>query len=141
VVTAQALTQAALNGLILGMIYVAIAIGLTIIFGMLRLVNFAHGAFYGIGAYVGLVVAQRAGFGTALIVAPLVVALLALALDRIVLRRFYHKEPTSQILLTFGIALVVEEALRMMFGGTTQQYPLPSWLGGSIAMAGLHYTA
>ena len=140
-ITAQSLLQAALNGLILGMIYVAIAIGLTIIFGMLRLVNFAHGAFYGIGAYVGLVVAKKAGFGAALIVAPLAVALFALALDRIVLRRFYQKEPTAQILLTFGIALMVEEALRMIFGGTTQQYPLPSWLGGSIAMAGLQYPA
>ncbi|MFN2460238.1 MAG: branched-chain amino acid ABC transporter permease [Candidatus Velthaea sp.] len=139
--TAQSLLQAALNGVILGMIYVAIAIGLTIIFGMLRLVNFAHGAFYGIGAYVGLVLAQRAGFGAALVVGPIVVALLAVALDRIVLRRFYDKEPTSQILLTFGIAVIVEEALRMIFGGTTQQYPLPPWLGGSIAVAGLQYPA
>lgn len=140
-VTAQSLLQAGLNGLILGMIYVAIAIGLTIIFGMLRLVNFAHGAFYGIGAYVGLVVARQAGFGAALVIAPVAVALLALALDRVVLRRFYQKEPTAQILLTFGIALIAEEALRMIFGGTTQQYPLPSWLGGSIALVGLQYPA
>jgi branched-chain amino acid transport system permease protein len=140
-VTAASVIQAALNGLILGLIYVAIAIGLTIIFGMLRLVNFAHGAFYAIGAYAGLVVAQRVGFGGALIAGPLVVAIFAIVLDRVVLRFFYDKEPTSQILLTFGIAIIVEETLRLTFGGTTQQYPLPAALGGSIAIAGLQYPA
>ncbi len=139
--TAASILQAALNGLILGLIYVAIAIGLTIIFGMLRLVNFAHGAFYAIGAYVGLVVAQRYGFGAALIAGPLAVAAFAIILDRLVLRFFYDKEPTAQILLTFGIAIIVEETLRLTFGGTTQQYPLPAWLGGSLALAGLQYPA
>jgi branched-chain amino acid transport system permease protein len=137
----QSLLQAALNGLILGLIYVAIAIGLTIIFGMLRLVNFAHGAFYAIGAYVGLVVAQKAGFGAGLIAGPIVVALLAVLLDRLVLRFFYDKEPTAQILLTFGLAVIAEETLRLIFGGTTQQYPIPDWLQGSIAVVGLQYPA
>jgi len=140
-VTLVSLSQALLNGLILGLIYVAIAIGLTIIFGMLRLVNFSHGAFYAIGAYVGLVVARQYGFGAGLIAAPIVVALFAVLLDRLVLRFFYEKEPTSQILLTFGIALIVEESLRLIFGGTTQQYPLPAWLSGSIPLAGLDYPA
>ncbi len=139
--TIASLLQAALNGLILGLIYVAIAIGLTIIFGMLRLVNFAHGAFYAIGAYVGLVVAQHVGFGAALVAGPLAVAVFALLLDRVVLRFFYDKEPTAQILLTFGIAIIVEESLRLTFGGTTQQYPLPPWLDGSIALVGLQYPA
>ncbi|GAC1425827.1 MAG: branched-chain amino acid ABC transporter permease [Candidatus Velthaea sp.] len=139
--TFESLLQAVLNGLILGLIYVAIAIGLTIIFGMLRLVNFAHGAFYAIGAYVGLVVARQYGFGAGLIVAPIAVALFAVLLDRLVLRFFYEKEPTSQILLTFGIAVIVEESLRLIFGGTTQQYPLPAWLNGSIPLVGLQYPA
>ncbi len=139
--TAASLLQAGLNGLILGLIYVAIAIGLTIIFGMLRLVNFAHGAFYAIGAYVGLVVAGQFGFGAALVAGPLAVAVFAVVLDRCVLRFFYAKEPTAQILLTFGIAIIVEETLRLRFGGTTQQYPLPEWLNGSLAIAGLHYPA
>ncbi len=125
--------------MILGLIYVAIAIGLTIIFGMLRLVNFAHGAFYAVGAYVGLVVAQRAGFVAGLIVAPLAVAAFAVVLERVVLRRFYEREPTSQILVTFGIALIVQESLRLIFGGTTQQVPTPAWLGGSVALVGLQY--
>lgn len=139
--TAASLVQAALNGLILGLIYVAIAIGLTIIFGMLRLVNFAHGAFYAIGAYVGLVVAQQYGFGAALIAGPLVVVVFAVLLDRAALRFFYDREPTAQILVTFGIAIIVEETLRLKFGGTTQQYQMPSYLGGSLALAGLQYPA
>jgi branched-chain amino acid transport system permease protein len=133
--------QAGLNGLILGLIYVAIAIGLTIIFGMLRLVNFAHGAFYAIGAYVGLVVGQQYGFGAALIAGPLVVVVFAVLLDRLALRFFYDREPTAQILVTFGIAIIVEETLRLKFGGTTQQYQMPSYLGGSLALAGLQYPA
>ena len=133
--------QAAVNGLILGLIYVAIAIGLTIIFGMLRLVNFAHGAFYAVGAYTGLVVADHAGFFAGVVAAPIVVAILAFALDRVVLRFFYAKAPTAQILVTFGIALVVEEALRLVFGGTTRQLAIPNALSGSIALAGLQYPA
>ena len=133
--------QAALNGLILGLIYVAIAVGLTIIFGMLRLVNFAHGAFYAIGAYAGLIVSERYGFVAALVAAPIVVGLFALVLDRVLLRFFYAKEPTAQILVTFGVALIVEEALRLIFGGTTRQVALPKMLSGSIAMVGLQYPA
>ena len=139
--TAQGLVQALLNGFILGLIYVAIAIGLTIIFGMLRFVNFSHGAFYAIGAYVGLVVTQKLGFGAGLIAGPIAVALVAIVFDRLLLRFFYDKEPTSQILLTFGLAVIAEETLRLIFGGTTQQYPLPNWLQGSVALAGLQYPA
>jgi branched-chain amino acid transport system permease protein len=140
-VTLESFTQAAVNGLILGLIYVAIAIGLTIIFGMLRLVNFAHGAFYAIGAYTGVVVADHLGFIAGVIAAPIVVGILAFGLDRVLLRFFYDKEPTAQILVTFGIALVVEEALRLIFGGTTRQLAIPDWLGGSVALAGLQYPA
>jgi branched-chain amino acid transport system permease protein len=125
-----ALTQAVLNGLVLGLIYVAIAVGLTIVFGTLRLVNFAHGAFYAIGAYVGLVVAQNWGLGPALIV-----------LDRVLLRPFYGKDATSQILVTFGIALIVEEALRLIFGATTQQYPPIAGLATSLSLGSITYPA
>ena len=99
---------------------------------MLRLVNFAHGAFYAIGAYVGLIVAQQYGLIAGLIAAPLAVALFAVVFDRVLLRLFYDKEPTAQILVTFGVAIVVEESLRVIFGGTTRQFPLPDALSGSF---------
>lgn len=137
----EALSQALLNGLVRGLIYVAIAVGLTIVFGTLRLVNFAHGAFYAIGAYVGLVVAQQFGLVPAFVVAPLAVALFAVILDRAVLRFFYTKESTSQLLLTFGIALVVEESLRQIFGGTTKQYPVPAALASSFTLGPITYPA
>ena len=137
----DAILQALLNGLVLGLIYVAIAVGLTIVFGTLRLVNFAHGAFYAIGAYVGLFVAHQYGIVIGFIAAPIAVAAFAVALDRLLLRSFYDKPPVAQLLVTFGIALVVEESLRLLFGGTTQQYPTPPALAGSFAFAGLHYPA
>ncbi len=137
----EALIQALLNGLVQGLIYVAIAVGLTIVFGTLRLVNFAHGAFYAIGAYVGLLVAQRYGLVAGFIAAPIAVAFFAVVLDRVLLRHFYEKDPTSQILVTFGIALVVEESLRLIFGATTQQFPTPAALSGAISLGIIAYPA
>jgi branched-chain amino acid transport system permease protein len=137
----EALIQAILNGLVQGLIYVAIAVGLTIIFGTLRLVNFAHGAFYAIGAYVGLLTANRFGLVAGLIAAPLAVAVFAVILDRLLLRQFYEKTPTAQILVTFGIALVVEESLRLIFGGTTQQFPIPDFLKGAVNLGIIVYPA
>ena len=136
-----ALSQALLNGVVLGLIYVAIAVGLTIVFGTLRLVNFAHGAFYAIGAYVGLVVAQTWGLGAGFIAAPIAVAIFAILLDRFLLRPFYAKDATSQILVTFGIALIVEETLKLIFGATTQQYPVPAALATSFSLGAITYPA
>jgi branched-chain amino acid transport system permease protein len=137
----EAFIQALLNGLVQGLIYVALAVGLTIVFGTLRLVNFAHGAFYAIGAYVGLMVAQRYGIVAGLIAAPIAVAFFAVVLDRLVLRQFYDKTPTAQILVTFGIALIVEESLRLIFGGTTQQFPTPVALQGAVNLGIITYPA
>ena len=119
--------------------YVAIALGLTIVFGMLRLVNFAHGAFYAIGAYVGLIVAQQFGIVAGLIAAPIAVGLFAVAFDRLLLRFFDDTEPTAQILVTFGVAIVVEESLRLIFGGTTRPFPLPDALSGSFNLGFTSY--
>ncbi len=130
-----------LDGLVRGLVYVAIALGLTIVFGMLRLVNFAHGAFYAIGAYVGLVVAERFGLVAGLIVAPVAVAIFAIAFDRLLLRRFYDKEPTSQILVTFGVAIVVQETLRLIFGGTTRTFPIPDALAAPVNLGFTQYPA
>jgi branched-chain amino acid transport system permease protein len=106
---------------------------------MLRLVNFAHGAFYMIGAYVGLVVSEHLGLVAGLIVAPISVAAFAVVLDFVLLRRFYDRNPTAQILITFGIALVVQEALRLIFSGTTRSYTLPAWLSTSMNLGFTQY--
>jgi branched-chain amino acid transport system permease protein len=114
---------------------------LTIVFGVLRLVNFAHGAFYAIGAYVGLIAAERYGIVAALIAAPVAVALFALVLDRGLLRRFYAQEPTAQILVTFGVAIVVQESLRTIFGGTTRTLPIPDALAAPLNLGFAQYPA
>ncbi len=128
-----------LDGFIHGLVYVAIALGLTIVFGMLRLVNFSHGAFYAIGAYVGYVIADRYGLLAGLVAAPIAVALFALVYDRVLLRYFYAKDTTAQILLTFGVAIVVEETLRSIFGGTTRTYTIPASLSGSLNLGFIQY--
>jgi branched-chain amino acid transport system permease protein len=128
-----------LDGFIHGLVYVAIALGLTIVFGMLRLVNFSHGAFYAIGAYVGYAATDRYGLVAGLIAAPLAVALFALLYDRVLLRYFYEKDTTAQILLTFGVAIVVEETLRLIFGGTTRTYTIPAALSGSLNLGFVTY--
>ncbi|MBC5809882.1 MAG: branched-chain amino acid ABC transporter permease [Candidatus Eremiobacteraeota bacterium] len=128
-----------LDGLIRGLAYVGIALGLTIVFGMLRLVNFAHGAFYMIGAYVGLVVTEHLGLPLGLIAAPIAVAIFAVILDFALLRRFYDRNPTAQILITFGIAIVVQESLRLIFTGTTRSYAIPFWLKSSFNLGFTQY--
>jgi branched-chain amino acid transport system permease protein len=128
-----------LDGFIHGLVYVAIALGLTIVFGMLRLVNFSHGAFYAIGAYVGLVITGQYGLFAGLVAAPLAVALFALVYDRLLLRYFYARDTTAQILVTFGIAVVVEETLRLIFGGTTRTYAIPAALSGSLNLGFTQY--
>ena len=128
-----------LNGLQTGAIYVLLAIGLSIILGTLKFVNFAHGALYVVGLYVGLLVSQETtfsqgqlaefGFGTlgldlgflaALIIVPIVVFVLGMAMERFVARPFYDRPDTDQILLTFGLAIVAQQALRVLFGGNSQ---------------------
>ncbi len=128
-----------LDGFIHGLVYVAIALGLTIVFGMLRLVNFSHGAFYAIGAYVGYAVTERFGLIAGLIAAPIAVALFAFIYDRALLRYFYEKDTTAQILLTFGVAIVVEETLRLIFGGTTRTYTIGAALSGSLNLGFITY--
>jgi branched-chain amino acid transport system permease protein len=108
---------------------------------VLRLVNFAHGAFYAIGAYVGLFAAERYGLVVGLIAAPIAVAFFAIVLDRLLLRSFYAKAPTAQILVTFGIAVVVQESLRTIFGGTTRTYPLPQALAVPMNLGFAQYPA
>jgi branched-chain amino acid transport system permease protein len=130
-----------LDGFVRGLVYVAIALGLTIVFGMLRLVNFAHGAFYAIGAYIGLVVSDRLGLVAGLVAAPIAVAIFAVVFDLLLLRRFYSREPTAQILVTFGVAIVVEETLRLIFTGTTRSYQTPDWVQHAVNLGFVQYPA
>ena len=126
-----------LNGLVVGMIYVLITMGLTIVFGMLNVINFAHGAFYALGAYFAFSVATLIGswsgsFWVAVLIAPLVVGLVGAVIEVTLVRRMYDVVHEYQILLTFGVMLVIQELIIMIWGPIGKSVPMPSQLVGVI---------
>ncbi len=129
-----------LNGLLIGVQYLLIALGLSLIFSLGGIVNLAHGAFYAIGAYLTVMLTPTIGFGGALVASPLLVAVLGLVIERFLLRRFYRGDPTLGLLLTFGLAMVAEQALRMAFGAAPLPYGIPSWLRGQVFIGDLIYS-
>lgn len=122
-----------LNGLVLGMIYVLIALGLSIIFGMMGVINFAHGAFLLVGVYVALMATQMTGTLLAgLITALIIVTILGMAVERFLLRPIRDRDILLQLLLTYGLALVIREAVIIIWGRTGRPFPLPPWGSGSV---------
>jgi len=122
----------AVNGLVLGFLYVLIAIGLSIIFGLLGIVNFAHGAFFAIGAYLALVLNREFGWGAAALLAPLGTGAIGMLVERVLIRQLYGKEPLLGLILTFALALLIEAILRMIFGGAPVPYSAPRFLSGFV---------
>jgi branched-chain amino acid transport system permease protein len=121
------------TGLALGAVYVLLAIGLSLIFGMLTVVNFAHGAFYVLGAYVGYQVLEMGGnFWLALIVVPLAVGGLGLAVERTLIRPLYGRGIDYPLLLTFGLGYVLIELVRIVFGKTGLPFETPELLQGAV---------
>ncbi|APT55879.1 branched-chain amino acid ABC transporter permease [Roseomonas gilardii] len=129
-----------LNGLLIGAYYLLIALGLSLIFSLGGIVNLAHGAFYAIGAYLAVALTPTIGFGGALVVSPVAVALLGLLVERFMLRRFYRGDPILSLLLTFGLAMVAEQALRMIFGAAPLPFSIPLWLRGQVFIGDFIYS-
>ncbi|WP_067561863.1 branched-chain amino acid ABC transporter permease [Halofilum ochraceum] len=123
-----------LTGLQLGAIYMLIALGLTLIFGTLGVVNFAHGALFMLGAYLGVIIAGETGFLLAILLVPPLLFLIGLLLERGIIQHFYDRPHTDQILVTFGIAIVVQEALKWIFGANNIPFPTPSWGSGVVML-------
>jgi len=117
------------NGLVLGGLYVLIAIGLSIIFGLLGIVNFAHGAFFALGAYFGLTLYNQFGW-PAVVLAPFLVGALGMIAERLLIRRLYDKDPLVSLIVTFALALLIEAATRVIWGGLGQPFNQPEWLSG-----------
>src|SRR6516162_3808311 len=134
------LTQQILNGLLDGVYYLLIALGLSLIFSLGGIVNLAHGAFYAIGAYLTLVLSPYLGFGGSFIAAPVAVALLGMVIERTLFRRFYRSDPILSLLMTFGLAMIAEQALRMIFGAAPLSFSIPSWLRGQVALGSFIYS-
>jgi branched-chain amino acid transport system permease protein len=132
--------QQVLNGLLDGVYYVLIALGLSLIFSLGGIVNLAHGAFYAIGAYLTVVLSDYIGFGGSLIASPGMVALLGILFERILFRRFYRADPILSLLATFGLAMVAEQLLRMTFGAPPLSYSIPQELRGQIFLGDFVYS-
>jgi len=130
----QALFSQLLVGLINGSFYALLSLGLAIIFGLLNVINFAHGALYTCGAFAAWLLLEYAGVGywPALVLAPLLVGLLGVAVERTMLRRLYRVDPLYGLLLTFGLALIVQGAFSLRFGSSGQPYQIPAALQGSV---------
>ncbi len=121
-------------GLINGSFYAMLSLGLALIFGMLHVINFAHGAFYMLGAFVAYLLLTVFGIGywPSLLLAPLLVGLGAALLERVVLKRLYRLAPLYGLLLTFGLALVLEGAFRHFYGSSGKPFAIPAALQGSL---------
>jgi branched-chain amino acid transport system permease protein len=119
-------------GLVNGSFYAMLSLGLAVIFGLLGVVNFAHGAFYMLGAYVAYVGLDSLGinYWFALLLAPVLVGALGIVLERLLLRHLYQLDPLYGLLLTFGLALIAEGVMRDHYGSSGQSYPVPAALQG-----------
>ena len=131
--------QQALNGISFGALLFILAAGLSLIFGMMDVVNLAHGAFYMLGAYIALTVVQRTGqFWLALVVAPLLVGALGLAIEPLLLRRLRGRH-LDQVLLTIGISLVIADLIGLVVGREIRSLSFPAGLDHSVPIMGGDY--
>jgi branched-chain amino acid transport system permease protein len=128
-----------LNGLLVGAYYLLIALGLSLIFSLGGIVNLAHGGFYAIGAYLAVILAPSIGFAGAFVVSPVVVGAIGVAAERLLFRRFYRSDPILSLLLTFGLAMVIEQGLRIVFGAAPLPFSIPGELRGQIFVGDFIY--
>ncbi len=123
-----------LTGLQLGSIYGLIALGLTLIFGTLVVVNFAHGALFMLASYFAVLITQQIGFVAAMILVPIILFIIGVVMERGLIRFFYHRDHTDQILVTFGFAIVIQEGLKWIFGANNIPFSAPSWGRGILRL-------
>ena len=121
-----------INGLVLGFLYIVIAQGLSIIFGMIGVVNFAHGAFFALGAYFAMTLRPLVGDAAIIVLAPFIVGIVGMIVEATLMRPLYNKEPLLGLLLTFGLALFLQELIRTVWGARGYPFDVPGFLAGFI---------
>jgi branched-chain amino acid transport system permease protein len=133
-IPSQALFGQLLLGLINGSFYAVLSLGLAVIFGLLNIINFCHGALYMMGAFLALLGLNTLGlnYWVALLLAPLVVGALGVVIERLMLRHLYQLDHLYGLLLTFGLALITEGVFRYFFGISGESYPVPELLQGGV---------
>jgi len=117
-----------LNGLIVGAFYALMALGLSLILNLSGVINFAHGGFLALGAYLAYTLMPYTGFWGALIVAPILTAFVGLAVERVMIRPLYGRDPLYGLLLTFGLAYIFEDVTRLIWGAQSVPFQVPGWL-------------
>lgn len=128
------LLEQVVNGLVLGGYYLLIALGLSLIFSVGGVVNLAHGAFYAFGAYASLEIAKHLGFGPSVVLSPVAVGVLGVLFERFLLRRFYTADPILSLLLTFGLAMVAEQLIRIIWGAAPLPASMPQAFKGQLML-------
>lgn len=132
-ITFNLIAQQLVTGIALGSIYVLVGVGLSLVFGLLTIVNFAHGAFFMVGAYVGVFVFARTGnFWICMVAVPLITGTIGLVVERFLIRPLYGRGIDYPLLLTFGLAYVMMDIARMIFGVQGEQFDTPEILQGAV---------
>ena len=121
------------NGLIVGAFYALMALGLSLILNLSGVINFAHGGFLALGAYIAYTLIPYIGFWGALAVAPVLTAFLGILVERFLIRRLYGRDPLYSLLLTFGLAYIFEDVSRYIWGAQSVAYPIPEFLASPLS--------
>ncbi|WP_428489809.1 branched-chain amino acid ABC transporter permease [Rhodopila sp.] len=121
------------NGLIIGAFYVLMALGLSLILNLSNVINFAHGNFLALGGYIAFVMTPYIGFWGALLVSPIVTALFGFIIERLMIRRVYARDPVYSLLLTFGLAFIMQDAMRYIWGPNGLPMTIPSILSEPLS--------
>src|SRR5689334_5910031 len=121
------------NGLIIGAFYVLMALGLSLILNLSNVINFAHGGFLVIGGYIAFAITPYVGFWGALLIAPLLTACIGLIVERILIRPLYGRDPLYSLLLTFGLAFIIEDGTRFIWGPQGKPVSVPALLAQPVS--------
>ena len=129
------------NGLILGTIYILMALGLSLIFGTMGIINFAHGALFTLGAYFAVKIAGISNFWVGIIIGPLLVGVVGIVIQKFFLRPLRGKHELFGLLLTFGMSYIIEDLIKIIWGVGGQPFNMPGWLSGFVNVGSLTYPA
>ena len=121
------------NGLIVGAFYALMALGLSLILNLSGVINFAHGGFLAIGGYLAFTTIPYVGFWGALVLAPVLTAVIGVAVERVLIRRLYGRDPLYSLLLTFGLAFMIEDGTRFIWGAQSLPFQIPNWLAEPLS--------
>ena len=122
------------NGLIIGAFYALMALGLSLILNLSNVINFAHGGFLAVGAYLAYSMMPYIGFWGALLLSPILTAIIGLAIERTLIRRLYGRDPLYGLLFTFGLAYVLEDGTRFIWGAATLPFSVPNWMSAPLSI-------